>query len=828
MTTEEKIRIIEKSASFAEIPAEAMPPSHKENYYFVSYSHKDYKEVLKDILRLEEMGINIWYDNEMHIGENWREIAQMYISKFQCVGIIFYLTENSITSPACNEEVEYVLTHNKSFLSINKPLDGRPVESGHAMLRALKARGFACSDNLERSFEAAFSDEVLYLSIDESIARKAQKINDIPREDLLVIERCTDIGTDGGFAVTACRDNTILSLDLSKEYEKDGNEGFITKIDDCVFTNSIKLQSLRVSPKLRVIGESAFRNCTSLETPDISATEDIRIESGAFRNCKLIAHMDLSRASKIGKYAFAGCTSLDVSKVCGTVEAFAFQGTPIRRVEYVAKYPQIREYAFCRCEQLEEFRVKNEFFCDIGEAAFSGCKSLKKIGPFLAPWSFSPSSGRESLPVGAYCFEDCESLEEIRFVGGWDFSDAISAFSHCKALRRIDLDITNHRLPDRFAISCPSLKEVTNAERVTAIGEEAFCSCKGLTAFDMTSVRYLGESAFERSAVERAYLKNVEEVGNSAFADCRQLKSVVLGERCRKIGSYAFSGCASLTRVKILSEEIDLSQKVDVFARTDIKVLYLRSSALLHRLIETDVVAGLRLLYVDERMDLSPYDLHRFKEEASDEHGFRMLVQESVPMPIEDDSGVDITSDEINEPIPYGEHFPIDQSGMRLNPRAYGHLLGQEWEIRHARLSSVRTYFIEDVTPDVGNGIEQLTVSVHTGKSFSLHGSLIKSMRQVDSQRLSGLRIEHPESLKGKDCCIVKGNDFIYAPILTVLLHSTPHPLNEPIKDENGKYIPTAFLYVADGRPQAVSALDVTALTVFDDNFNAIETIVSE
>ena len=110
MTTAEKIRLIEESASFAQIPAEAMPASHKENYYFVSYSHKDYKEVLSDILRLEELGINIWYDNEMHIGENWREIAQMYISKFQCAGIIFYLTENSISSPACNEEVEYVLT----------------------------------------------------------------------------------------------------------------------------------------------------------------------------------------------------------------------------------------------------------------------------------------------------------------------------------------------------------------------------------------------------------------------------------------------------------------------------------------------------------------------------------------------------------------------------------------------------------------------------------------------------------------------------------------------------------------------------------------------
>ena len=41
------------------------------------------KREFKDILMLEEMGINVWYDNEMHIGENWREVAQLYISKFQ-------------------------------------------------------------------------------------------------------------------------------------------------------------------------------------------------------------------------------------------------------------------------------------------------------------------------------------------------------------------------------------------------------------------------------------------------------------------------------------------------------------------------------------------------------------------------------------------------------------------------------------------------------------------------------------------------------------------------------------------------------------------------
>ena len=112
---EENLAIIESSNSFADLNIDVLPKAHKEDYYFVSYSHKDYKQVLKDILLLETYGINIWYDDEMHIGENWKEVAELYISKYHCKGIIFYLSENSIASKACNEEIEYVLKKNKSF-----------------------------------------------------------------------------------------------------------------------------------------------------------------------------------------------------------------------------------------------------------------------------------------------------------------------------------------------------------------------------------------------------------------------------------------------------------------------------------------------------------------------------------------------------------------------------------------------------------------------------------------------------------------------------------------------------------------------------------------
>ena len=107
--------------------------------------------------------------------------------------------------------MEYALKHNKNFLSINVPLDGCPVQSGLGMLKQLTARGFKCERSLVKNFERAFSDEVLYLGIDESIERKAYQIGCIQREELLQVDLENEWSDTGkSLTVSACKDNTII------------------------------------------------------------------------------------------------------------------------------------------------------------------------------------------------------------------------------------------------------------------------------------------------------------------------------------------------------------------------------------------------------------------------------------------------------------------------------------------------------------------------------------------------------------------------------------------------------------------------------------------
>ena len=72
---ENKIELIEKSSSLGELPLDAMPFVQSNEYYFVSYSHLDYKEVYCDILRLQEQGINVWYDRGLPAGRDWEKTA---------------------------------------------------------------------------------------------------------------------------------------------------------------------------------------------------------------------------------------------------------------------------------------------------------------------------------------------------------------------------------------------------------------------------------------------------------------------------------------------------------------------------------------------------------------------------------------------------------------------------------------------------------------------------------------------------------------------------------------------------------------------------------
>lgn len=822
MTTEEKIQIIESTRSFAEVPAEVLPPSHKESYYFVSYSHKDYKTVLADILRLEELGVNIWYDNEMHIGENWQEIAQLYISKFQCAGVIFYLTENSISSPACNQEVEYVLTHNKNFLSINQALPGRQTESGYAMLRAMEKGGLKCSPELLENFKRAFGDEILYLSSEESIEKKARQILSIPREDLLQIETVySGKSSKKVAAVTACKDNTIINLDLSKIYELEGiaeydtADGHIAKIDDCVFTNAIKLQSVRVSDSLEEIGESAFRNCISLTDIDLSRTRDIVIGKNAFRGCSALSRIDLTHASRIEDDAFRDCAGLTSLTLSGKLGNGAFSSTNITEVNYLGGYSDTGYMTFYNCKKLKRFKTEN-VWSKIGNNFLSGCASLTEISPLIAPKVIKGGMERPA-ELGSSAFDYCTSLEKITFAGDWDFTLSSYAFSGCSALEEINYEpysLENLTLPIAFAKGCKKLKKMGAAEHFSVICDKAFEECESLTAFDLSQVTELGDSAFAASGIERVYLPKVEKIERAAFSLCKNIKQVHIGANCKHIGEYSFFNNLSLKSVKILAEDIKVPKGADVFSNCGaIEVFYLRSEAIFNLLEMDGVLENLAVLYIGDNLDLKRLNLDAFTEEESDEGGYYKFVQKEKTVTVDPEENIDLTDAELNEPDSRREKY---YSCLRLSS-----YFGKEAAIKHARLKKPRNYFIEEVKQLEDGAIDYLSVSTHAGKSFRLDGTLIEELLPTKDAVGKLFRIPKGTSLTDRVCCLVSNGEAHYCVIKAVNLvelYGVPMPaLNQETMQFENAVI--SIIFLEDDRMLAASGIDINSITVFNDDF---------
>ncbi len=614
LTLNEKIKIIEESNSFIELGKDVLPAVHKENYYFVSYSHKDYKKVIKDILMLQECGINIWYDSDMHIGDNWEDVAEMYISKFQCKGIIFYLSENSILSKACNKEVEYVLQNNKQFFSINIPLDGdSEAYSGLTMALKLKEQGADISDALIENFKKTFSDKMLYLAYSDSIDRKKEQIEKLIGEDVFVFDSCfTSLGM--GSKITESRDNSFINLEFKTNYQINneesrdfGNTYPLHIIDKAVFANSFKLREVVLPKEIYEIGEYAFVNCHKLSKINLD---------------------DINGLSWIKDYAFYNCKSLNVNKInCDFIWKFAFAECPsLTDVELTVH--ELGAFSFAFCKNLKKVRFTDTII-RIADDTFYQCKSLEEVYFNNKKPNVINATAENTILLESNCFAECESLKHFTLKGSVKFCDGGGAFSGCKGLERVTLKISRLKEIKNYTFTrCKNLKQVTGTEKVKIFGDHSFGSCENLSDIDISSAKIIGSQAFASTALTEVNLPNAVSIGELAFVYLDNVTKISIGEKVKEIGAHAFAELPNIKELEILGKDIDcnytafLATYPEVITVCDLGVLDILLSDGYH----------LKTLYVEEGLitaeELNSQYPFCFVLEESDKQGFNKFVND--------------------------------------------------------------------------------------------------------------------------------------------------------------------------------------------------------
>lgn len=169
----------------------------------------------------------------------------------------------------------------------------------------------------------------------------------------------------------------------------------------------------------------------------------------------------------------------------------------------------------------------------IGGKAFSECKELKYV-----IWNSN------SDKISDYCFSNCSALAQF------DFSNikelGLCSFSE-SGLQKIKLPQSIENVSVGSFAGCEQLKDVVWDCSCDKIPVDCFAECFALTQFDFSRIKDIQGSAFFNSGLNEIYLPQIiENVSDSAFAYCSQLKKVVWNCECNEIPEQCFYDCSAL------------------------------------------------------------------------------------------------------------------------------------------------------------------------------------------------------------------------------------------------------------------------------------------
>lgn len=85
-------------------------------FIFVSYAHKDSREVFDLIEKLAARGYRIWYDEGIEPGSEWPENIANHLLRAEMV--LAMITNDSMDSVNCRREINYAMSKGKPLLSV--------------------------------------------------------------------------------------------------------------------------------------------------------------------------------------------------------------------------------------------------------------------------------------------------------------------------------------------------------------------------------------------------------------------------------------------------------------------------------------------------------------------------------------------------------------------------------------------------------------------------------------------------------------------------------------------------------------------------------------
>ena len=585
---QEKIKHIKDSDGLKRIPTQYLPEAIENDYFFISYSHKDYKSVYIDLLLLQTNKLQFWYDLEMSVGTSWEIIASRHMVPFQCKGVIFYVSENSLKSNSFIKELEYAKRFNKPIVTINLPFESNYIFNGEnvkgkvfsakQMLLIMKENNEEIPEFDERRtvIEEYFPDDVIYLPFEMDPTQKVKqiklKIRQIP---LLEFD-------EKGASITKLNDHDLFGI--SKDELLSSKEISLI-VSKNLFANCLHLKKINFGDKAVRYDSFSFAKCINLSTIENTSEKQAELYDGAFFECsKLVSFKQNNDCLLRGKMVFKGCESLEnitincESKVipdetfsnCSSLKTINFSNqdylekigtnafhscTLLETISIPNNVAIIDENAFTNCSSLSEVVLSSKI-TEIGNRAFENCASLKSI---ILPDSLKL--------IGYKAFEGCDSLTFNEHDGILYLPSKSNPYF--ALIKVLDKEAKQYAIHNECVViaggafeECNGIEEIKIPKTVISIGKRAFYNCQNLIVFSQEGFEnysgtnkqmkrsIIGEQAF----ADCKYLAvisldpNIAVIGNRAFENSEFLEDIDFPSTLTKIGSKAFDGCTNFKK----------------------------------------------------------------------------------------------------------------------------------------------------------------------------------------------------------------------------------------------------------------------------------------
>ncbi len=360
--------------------AERLPEADVNNgkYVFMSYSHRDKRQVIADITELKHHNIPLFYDRSLKANEAWDKAVLSNMRNSNCIGAIFYLSPDSVNSPAVLAEFTQAVELEKSrdFGIIAVHLGGCPLSDMHPLTENAFLRYYGTENKRIFIGRSYIPEDFTHLEgLLDALKRKQLMpvANTYDRFEYVIGNKQCTITKYIGFAESIKVPSQIVGLPVTEV----GGFGGNTVVKRISLPNTVKTISL-----------GAFNGCSSLEEviiPD-SVTE---IKTAAFRDCVSLTSLTLPpKITYLAEALMRGCRSLTQFEVpYGVTEMgeAVFNGcSSLWRIVIPPTVKSMTEGGFFECISLSELTIPTDII-GLDKDSFATCPLIKnlRIGSYI-------------------------------------------------------------------------------------------------------------------------------------------------------------------------------------------------------------------------------------------------------------------------------------------------------------------------------------------------------------------------------------------------------------------------------------------------------------